>query len=147
MKNSSGTYWDIAAKAATTNANGYFNLYFYNGTTGADKFSLNATGNLWIAGALTQNSDARLKKDISVIENSMQKLEQINRYHYNWKDGDRDSALQTGVPAQELEKVMPELVSANAKGIKSVNYSGLIPYLLEAIKGLQQEVDQLKAKK
>jgi hypothetical protein len=41
---------------------------------------------------------------------------------------------------------MPELVTANAEGTKSVNYSGLIPYLLEAIKTLQHEVDELKIK-
>ena len=146
MKNSTGTYWDIAGKGSTTNANGLLNLYFFNGTTGADKFSLAGTGNLWIAGTLTQNSDERLKKDISTLDNSIQKIEQVSGYHYNWKDADRDSSLQTGVLAQEIEKVMPELVSHDQQGVKSVNYIGMVPYLIEAIKTLQHEVDELKTK-
>jgi hypothetical protein len=146
MRNSTGSYWDIAAQGAATNADGYFNLYFFNGTTGANKFVLNGNGNLTIAGTLTQNSDERLKKDIVSIDHSLQKIERIGGYYYNWKDADRDPALQTGVLAQEIEKVMPELVTQNEQGIKSVNYIGIVPYLIEAIKSLQHEVAELKQK-
>ena len=147
MANSSASYWDIAGKGSATASAAFLNLFYHNGTTGGDKFSLAGTGNLTIAGTLTQNSDARLKTNISTLENSMEKLEQIHGYHYNWRDADRDPLLQTGLMAQEVEKVMPELVITNEAGVKSLNYSGLVPYLLEAIKELKKEVEQLKASK
>jgi len=77
----------------------------------------------------------------------MELLQQLSGYHYQWKDDWRDQASQTGLIAQEVEKVMPELVKEDEKGIKSVNYSGLVPYLLEAIKILKAEVDELKVNK
>lgn len=147
MKSTNPGGWDIASISSATNTSAYFNLYFDNGTTAGNKFVLNGNGNLWIAGTLTQNSDERLKKNISTLDNSLQKIEEIGGYHYNWKDADRDQNLQTGVLAQELEKVMPELVSQDEQGIKSVNYIGLVPYLVEAIKTLEKEVEELKTKK
>lgn len=147
MKNPDGGYWDIAGKPSTNANNAYFNIFFNNGLSGTDKFSLSGNGNLWIAGTLSENSDARLKKDITLIRNPAGLLQQLSGYHYYWKDANRDSRLQTGLIAQEVEKVFPELVSQDEKGIKSVNYNGLIPYLLEAVKSLQQQVDELNAKK
>jgi hypothetical protein len=103
-----------------------------------------ATGNAWLKGSLAQNSDARLKKNIEPIHNALAQLSQLNGYHYNWKEENRDSSLQTGLLAQEVEKLMPELVKADAQGTLAVNYSGLIPYLLEATKEQQSTIQQLK---
>jgi hypothetical protein len=64
-------------------------------------------------------------------------LEKLNGYHYHWKDETWDASLQTGLLAQEVEKVLPELVKTDDKGMKSVNYMGLNPYLLEATKEQQ----------
>lgn len=99
-----------------------------------------ATGNAWLKGSLAQNSDARLKKNIEPIHNALAQLSQLNGYHYNWKEENRDSSLQTGLLAQEVEKLMPELVKADAQGTLAVNYSGLIPYLLEATKEQQSTI-------
>ncbi len=52
--------------------------------------------------------------------------------------------MQTGLIAQEIEKLMPELVNTDSEGIMSVNYSGLIPYLIEAIKELKKENETIK---
>ncbi|MFT3979789.1 MAG: tail fiber domain-containing protein [Ferruginibacter sp.] len=101
-------------------------------------------GNMVIAGTLTQNSDARLKKDIMPLEGSLQKLMQLNGYHYRWKAAGRDNELQTGLLAQEVAQQMPELVNTDEEGTKSVNYNGLIPYLLEAVKELKKENEYLK---
>jgi hypothetical protein len=97
-----------------------------------------------LMGTLTQNSDERLKENITGISNSLNSLVHLNGYHYNWKDAGRDSGLQTGLLAQEVEKVFPELVSENNDGMKGVNYIGIIPYLLEAVKELKAENEQLK---
>ncbi len=101
-------------------------------------------GNMVIAGTLTQNSDARLKKNIHPLQNSLQKIGKINGYHYTWRDTARAQQLQSGLLAQEVEQQMPELVSKGEEGISSVNYSGLIPYLVEAMKELKAENEQLK---
>ncbi|MES2776950.1 MAG: tail fiber domain-containing protein [Bacteroidota bacterium] len=135
------SYWDIASITSNTtsvaaNMNFY---YFHNNTGGWNILSLHGNGNATLYGTLTQNSDERLKKNITAIDQPMEALDQLNGYHYNWKDNRRDSAIQTGLLAQEVEKVMPELVKEDEKGIKSVNYNGLIPYLLEAVKELSQE--------
>jgi hypothetical protein len=60
--------------------------------------------------------------------------------NYHWKDKSYDASLQTGLLAQEVEKGMPELVKTDDEGMKSVNYMGLIPYMLEAMKMQQTTI-------
>jgi hypothetical protein len=52
--------------------------------------------------------------------------------------------MQTGLVAQEVEKLFPELVQTDDKGFKSVNYIGLIPHLIESVKQLTRENEALK---
>lgn len=111
---------------------------------GADRFTILPSGNATLTGTLTQNSDARLKKNIFPIKNAMQQLNQVNGYHYHWKNPTADPAMQSGVLAQELQKVFPELVKEDAEGTLSVNYSGLLPYMIEAAKTQQQEINELR---
>jgi len=106
--------------------------------------TLTSLGNLFIDGVLTQSSDIRLKKNITPLQNSLDKIALLNGYQYNWIDASRGNALQSGVLAQEVEKQMPELVSTDAEGDKSVNYNGLIPYLIESVKELKQQIQELK---
>lgn len=108
------------------------------------RMQLTSTGNLSIDGTLTQNSDTRLKKNISPLQNSLQKILSIGGYHYNWIDKSRDNNLQTGLLAQEIEKQMPELVKKDEDGMKSVNYTGLTPYIIEAMKEQQQRIVTLE---
>ncbi len=118
---------------------------FY-GQTGAAgwRFYINTTtGNGWMQGTLTQNSDSRLKKDITLLQQSLEKITQLSGYHYYWKNGQGDDRLQTGVLAQEVQKLFPELVTENKEGILAVNYSGLIPVMIESIKEQQKQIDVL----
>jgi hypothetical protein len=143
------SYWDIASiTSSTTTPNAYMNFYYQHlGQGGWNILSLQGNGNATLYGTLTQNSDERLKKNITAIDNPLYALNQLNGYHYNWKDEWRDSTRQTGLLAQEVEKVMPELVKEDEKGIKSVNYNGLVPYLLEAIKVLEAKIEKLETQK
>lgn len=118
--------------------------YQWRDNTNNTRMTLSSTGNLSIDGVLTQNSDMRLKKNITPLQNSLVKISNLNGYQYNWTDATRGTALQAGVLAQEVEKQMPELVSRDAEGDKAVNYNGLIPYLIESVKELKQEIEQLK---
>ncbi len=101
---------------------------------GDDRFIIFPSGNAMLYGTLTQTSDARLKRNIQPISNSMQQLMLLNGYHYFWDSKQMDPAIQTGMLAQEIKTVFPELVKEDLAGTLSVNYSGLIPYMIEAAK-------------
>lgn len=95
------------------------------------------------AASFSQQSDSRLKRNINKVSNSLNSIASLNGYHYLWKDEKKDQGLQTGVIAQEVEVIFPELVNVDEKGIKSVNYMGLIPHLIESIKALKTENQEL----
>ena len=94
---------------------------------------------LTVTGEVSITSDENLKEDIVKIEDPVAKLEMINGYNFTFKDSKKQSA---GVLAQEIEKVMPELVSGEET--KTVNYNGLIGLLIEAVKNQQAEINMLK---
>jgi len=119
--------------------------FIFRNDANATIFSLFSSGNVTIAGTLTQNSDKRLKKNIQPLQGSLQKILMLGGYHYNWKENHRDQHVQTGLLAQQVEQQMPELVETNSAGIKSVNYSGMIPYTIEAIKELKKENEELRS--
>ena len=108
------------------------------------RMELYPDGNAWLEGFLSQSSDRRLKKDIHPIAGSLEKIIQLNGYTYHWQDQASDPGLQYGVIAQEVQVMFPELVQENGNGMLSVNYSGLIPVLIEAIKEQQKQIDELK---
>lgn len=86
-------------------------------------------------------SDASQKTDIVAIKNATKTIEQINGVEFDWVDNSRHSA---GVIAQQLETILPFLVETNEQGIKSVNYSGLIAYLIESNKELSKRIALLE---
>ncbi|MCP4459455.1 MAG: tail fiber domain-containing protein, partial [Cytophagales bacterium] len=94
---------------------------------------------------ILNTSDRRLKENIFLLQNTIEKLNKLGGYNYNYK-ADSDKKKQIGVIAQELEKVFPELVSTNSEGYKMVNYQGLIPVLMEALKEQQVEINELNAR-
>ena len=101
-------------------------------------------GYLVLNGPLFDSSDRRLKKDFTKLNNSFTKLNSLQGYHYYWKDTTKSQSLQTGLIAQEVETLFPELVKTDEKGMKSVNYVGLIPHLIEAIKEQNKQIVTLK---
>ena len=103
---------------------------------------LKGDGNAILTGTLTQNSDARLKTNIHPLGNVLSRLTSLNGYSYKWKNEQLDQSTQIGLLAQEVENNFPELVKENDKGVKSVNYSGLIPVLIESIKEQQKMINQ-----
>jgi hypothetical protein len=97
---------------------------------------------------VTISSDARLKTNIEVITNALATIMQINGVTYNWSEEmlrmspSKSGQTGYGFIAQELEKVLPHLVKAG--DYKSIQYDGLIPILLQAIKELYLEIEKLK---
>ena len=87
-------------------------------------------------------SDQRLKRDWTPLTGSLAQLQRIQPYTYFWKEG--DDQLQMGVMAQEVEKVYPDLISTRKDGYKTVNYTGLIPPVLNALQEQQQQIEALQ---
>lgn len=112
---------------------------------GAWQFWVDETGKAWTPlGQLGfASSDKRLKKDIIPLKGSLHAISQMHGYHYHWIDAGRGTELQTGVIAQEVEKYFPELVQENEKGFKTVNYTGLIPHLIESVRELKNQTAEI----
>lgn len=106
-------------------------LYF-NPSTGV----LNAT-------SFNSLSDAAQKTNAVKIENATATLNKIDGVEFDWVETGNHSA---GVIAQQLEKILPFLVNTNEDGVKSVNYSGLIAYLIESNKELSNRISVLENK-
>lgn len=105
---------------------------------------LTVVGDVLVVGVVTATdfnsaSDINLKDNISVIDNPLDKILKLEGVNFNWKDTGKKSL---GVIAQEVEKVLPELVSGEES--KTVNYNGLIGLLIECVKQQQKEIDELK---
>jgi hypothetical protein len=133
------------------------------GTYGADSSTfgdgtadLTVDGDLTVSGTFTNPSDIRLKDEIRPIQTALDKVLSLRGVTYTWKGKRNDGKRHMGVIAQEVEEVMPELVHTKDLGggerMKTVDYQGMVPALIEAIKQqqaqiqyLKQELDALKA--
>jgi len=111
----------------------------------ANRWVLDMSGNMTAAGNVTAYSDIRLKENIEVIPNALEKVKQIRGVTFTRNDQDDKELRHTGVIAQEVEKVLPEVISEDNLGIKNVAYGNMVGLLIEAVKELKQEVDDLKA--
>ena len=117
------------------------NILFRPGGTTTVNFEPN--GDAIFNGDVKVTSDKRLKANIVSLGATLSKLLQIDGKSYIMKKDEREKQ-KIGVLAQDIEKVFPELVS-ESNGIKSVNYQGLVPVLINALKEQQVEIDELKA--
>ena len=122
--------WSLNNRAFVI-GNGYYDINTQT-LNRSDALTVLFDGTTTIAGDLTINSDARLKANIISLGSTLTKLLQIDGKSYTMKK-DENKKQKIGVLAQDIEKVFPELVS-ESNGIKSVNYQGLIPVLINALK-------------
>ena len=101
------------------------------------------SGDLLASGDITAFSDARLKTNVAVIDDALSKVQAINGVTFNRTDINV-GRKQTGLIAQELQKVLPEAVVENDDGILTVAYGNVVGLLVQAIKELKSEVEGLK---
>jgi len=129
---------DITGVTAGTNLNG-------GGTSGGVTLNLDSTITVTTvnAGTVNTTSDERAKDDITPITGALDKVQQLGGYSFTLKATDEKSS---GVIAQEVQKVMPELVQEGAEGLLSVQYGNMVGLLIEAIKEQQAQIDELKQK-
>ena len=114
------------------------------GSTSDNGYKLQVTGSIYATGSIVANSDIILKKNILKIENALEKIKQISGYTYEFKAD--DSKRHAGVIAQEIQKVLPEIVNKGDDGILGVEYGNMSALLIEAIKELSAEITILKNK-
>jgi hypothetical protein len=109
----------------------------------SSKLTFNPSTGTLSATVFTSLSDETQKTDIVTIENALDIVNQIRGVRYKWKDNHNKPSL--GVIAQEVEKVIPEVVNTNEEGIKSVSYGNIVGVLIEAIKEQQGEINNVKS--
>ncbi|HIE01180.1 MAG TPA: tail fiber domain-containing protein [Thiotrichaceae bacterium] len=144
----------ILGRAGTSKGR-YVRLWDYLQVNG----SLDVTGNVGIgmtslqykldvAGTIRGNnvspSDQRLKQNIHSLENAISKLAQLRGVSFNWKDNTQNANTQIGFIAQEVETVLPELVSTDSDAYKSIAYGKLTAVLVEAVKEQQLQIERLE---
>lgn len=125
------TYYPlIATTAGGSTAKTSSTKLYYNPSTG----TLSAT-------IFNSLSDEKLKKNIINISNGLEIIEKIDAVEFEWVDSDQKSF---GVIAQQLEKVVPDLVTTDKN--KTVNYNGLIAFLIKSVQELSLKVKELESK-
>tara|TARA_A100001391_G_C5049846_1_gene273116 strand:- start:945 stop:1619 length:675 start_codon:yes stop_codon:yes gene_type:complete len=108
---------------------------------------IDITGALRVTGDITAfySSDIKLKTEITPIPNALDKVSSISGNTFKWNEKTHHEGEDTGIIAQEIEKLnLPGLTQTRDNGIKAVRYDKLVPLLIEAIKELKSEVDELK---
>ena len=101
------------------------------------------TGTFTATGDVVALSDMAVKSDVTAIDEALDKLMAITGYTYNTKESTR---RHSGVMAQDVEKVLPEVVHTSEDGTKGVAYGNMMGLVIEAIRELKTQVDELKGK-
>ena len=130
----------------------------YNGSD-TTLFTLSYNGELKVADNITAYttgmSDKRLKDNIKTIKNPIDKVKGLRGVEFEWNATSRKGKHDIGLIAQEVEEILPEVVSEttmdvgdfadNEQVLKTVSYGPIVSLLIEAIKEQQKQIDELKA--
>ena len=122
---------------------GIGNFYIRDGST--TRYTFNDNGNFTATGNVTAYSDRRVKAQFEPIIDALSKVQQLHGQTYIRTDMDDANRRYAGLIAQDVELVLPEAVSEVDEHL-ALDYSGTIALLVEAIKDLKAEVDELKTK-
>lgn len=139
----------------TTPGSTYFkgngNAIYFQTVNGTNTASMDNNGSVYAANSFYANggfyylSDIKLKENIEPLENSLDKILQLQGVSYHWKT---DGELDMGLIAQDVEKIFPELVKTSmepgSEPAKTINYGKLTGPIIEAIKEQQTQIDELK---
>ena len=148
--NTSSKFAVISGKGDYYSNNTYDHTAFSVDSSGSFMFNGTGqiTGSLEVKGDVTAfySSDERLKDNIQPIESPLEKIFKINGVSFDWNEKSDKKGHDVGVIAQEIEKVLPELVVERDSGYKAVRYEKIVALLIEAIKQQQLQIDELKSK-
>jgi len=155
LTNATGTANNLTANVAnfinvtddtTTNATRY--LIFANGTSGniteqvsSSKLTFNPSTGQLTATDLNSSSDKRLKKNIKTVTSALDTVNALRGVTFDWKEG---NGKAIGLIAQEVQEVLPEIVSADDNGYLGIRYNNVVGVLVEAIKELKADFEAYK---
>ena len=156
---SSNIYLDFYANHETTlrgsvHADTSNNIGFLN-PSGSWSSRTDSSGNFTATGSVTAYSDKRLKENFINIEHPLEKIKKLNGGTFTWKTGIdaikiKAGRLDYGIIADEVQEIMPELViditELDGSVYKTVDYTKIIPLLIEAIKEQQIQIEELQTK-
>ncbi len=111
--------------------------------TASPSESLDVVGNITVSGDIISTSDVSIKENVKPILNPIEKVKELSGYTFNRIGQDKRSV---GLMAQDVEKVLPEAVSENGEGVKSLAYGNLVALLVETVKEQQKQIDELREK-
>ena len=145
--NTTATIYDQANQGPTISGLG---VCFRTGSVPSQTGKLNSSGTFTVSGdviAYGSPSDISLKENIKPIKNALNKVEKLQGITFDWKEKQEDILNikeDIGFIAQDVQKVLPELVRKNENGKLSLRHQGIIPVLLEAIKELSNRIKVLE---
>ena len=132
-----GSNMNLTESQWTTDASG---IFYGSGNVRIDTNSGQLT-----ATSFNATSDLTLKSNISMLNTPLEKILNIEGRNYTWKN-DENNVLQSGLIAQQVEEHIPEVIVTNKENnIKTINYNGIIPYLVESIKEQQRQIESQKS--
>jgi len=108
-------------------------------------FMLKVYGNIYASGDITALSDEKFKYNISPIDNALNKVEKLSGVYFNRNDINNDKRY-IGLIAQDVEKIIPEVITNSDLTGKSIAYGNLVGLLIEAIKELSEKIKKLENK-
>ena len=145
LTNGAGYTTYSANQTLNNNSNVHFEGLMIGQTSGATGNTIRCVGDV----VAFYSSDERLKNNIEPIKNSLDIVGELTGYEFDWDEEAQDvyTGHDIGVLAQEVERVLPDLVETREyNGYKAVKYEKLIAVLINAINELAQEVKELKGK-
>jgi len=126
--------------AITVNSNNFVGINTTNPT-----YRLHVNGDIFATADILAFSDSNLKTDIVPISQALQKVTTLNGYTYKRIDQPADSHRQAGLLAQDVQKVLPEVVHMDpATSNLSIAYGNMAALFVEAFKDMRKEIDDLK---
>ena len=124
--------------------------YITTSNSDGGEANIQASGNLLIGGNITAyySSDITLKENVRPIENALFKVNQLNGVKFTWNENaekaDREKGEDVGLIAQDVQKVLPEIVQIRKNGTLAIQYEKVVPLLVEAIKDQQIIIENLQ---
>jgi hypothetical protein len=109
----------------------------------SNRWQLDMSGNMTVAGDVTAYSDRRVKENIVTVDNALEKVNNLRGVYYTRTDSE-DKKTKLGVIAQEILEVVPEVVGQDNDGMYNVSYGNLAGLFIEAIKEQQTQIEELK---
>ncbi len=142
----SGTYrfWHISRRQSTDTYPNSLQYYHYDGSSFVQRFIFTQDGDFRAGADIVAyaSSDKRLKDNLTRIAKPLEKVSALSGYSFDWNSNQTTySGRDYGIVAQEVEEVLPEIVTTRDTGYKAVKYEKLIPVLIEAIKELNKKVE------